>query len=231
MQAPRGVAAQVEGGVVRQRRLVQGQVEVVRRLHRDGHGQRFGRGERLQLVDPLVGPRVPGDRPAARTGRQGELRQFVQNHHAVRLLLGEAVAQRHAVVVGPEDDLQPAAILRPLLQRDGHLVAAVPHEAVLAPELHPAVVVGAVSDLRYPEVVGQQAVAQLEAERRAADQRVAVAQHAVGRSSVVQFETDGVAAAGSRDLVALGRGAAAEQTEPQHSVKMQEVSFHISVSF
>ena len=215
-----GIAPQHHLGIIVERRFVDRAIGALAAAERERRIGVADPGDRLLAVLELVGLEIAGDGP--RHGRllvgEAEFGELVR--HGERIGCVEFVAERHAVVVGPEPQAEFGAVVG-VVQLDGHFVVAVAVGLVLAPRLAPLPVAGGV--VHDPEAeAGEIAFLRGDAEGRGADEGVAVAQNGVGHRRGV--ERHAVAPVGREE----GRGGGAGAQQGGHASQGKK-SFHHSL--
>ena len=162
-----------------------------------GNGRRHAltdAGETRDLGLILLGVVVAGNPVGRMVARHGKLRVFLLDDEVVEVvLLGELVAQAHAVVVDAEAD-DDMAVARLLKEVDGHLVVVVADGRGLAPHGLPGLVKGSLLAALLSEAVHQTGLikalagmfllGQLKAEMGGLDYRFLLVAHLIGRHAV-----------------------------------------------
>src|SRR2546430_13190404 len=121
---------------------------------------------------------------------QGELGELVRDGKLAEPgLLGEFLAETHAVVEHPERHGEPPAGRRRFHDRHSQLVVVIAHAGHLAPRLCPGLVVRAARRVRDPQTVEQRLrVPERDPESGGQEQRMGVAVKAVVQAAVVDLD-------------------------------------------
>ena len=193
-QPPAVAFREIHAGVVDQRRLVDGDVNAVVGAQRNGR-LRHAHFRQLRAAVEIFFA-IPFERrnpPCGRRLRDREFGQLLFDLHLVQAgLLREFVAEADAVVEHAHHYVETPTVAIALDEARAQFVVMIADEAALAPGLFPGLVEAA-RRLRVQRDAAQELapVAQDEAQPRVADQRLALARHAIGQSAFaaeIQFD-------------------------------------------